>query len=782
MAQASLGEMIIRIVGDTALFDSSVDKSKVTLNNFYKELEKADAEFKKLEEAAKKTDLEKNLKLKEAIGQTQKIGGDLTKFVTLPILALGTAAVKVAGDFEQQRIALGTLLGSVEKGNELFETLRKEAAATPFELKDLVKSTTTLKAFGVETENLLPFMRMLGDVALGDSNRFSQLSLAFAQIKASGKLMGQDLLQLINAGFNPLQVISEKTGRSISDLKNDMSNGAISFEQVADAFKIATSEGGKFFKASENASKTLNGQLSTLKDNFSALLNEFGTALIPTVKDLIKVATDVIEEFNKLDDGTKKTIITVAALVAAIGPVISIGSKLISVVTTVGTSFAALGAVGGPILVVAAAIGFTALEMAKYKKNTDETIAIQQGFIKVMNESKQSIDQFKDSFLVFETSPIILKNNIAEVDKQISNLQANINNLKKNGLGQEAFNFQNLDFTGKNNIDPLAKQRQEVFRLQEELKKLQAVREKLIEQQSKVGPIEEKTITNAKTQTDLQTYLIDRQQLELDILGKTVEEKGLLLGVNDILGTQTSEILENIDAETKAFADLKDTITSTIDYVSQGFNVLSGLSSTLSNNRMTELNDEYNRQKENIEKTITDEKEKKSALEALDSEYEEKKRVEKKKAAEAEKAWSITNSIISTAVAVAKALPDVPLSILAGVMGAAQTAIIAAQAIPEFATGGFVPSTPGGMLARVAEAGTGEFMLPDRDDFMSRLANRITANMQQPINNTFSPNINNSINGPMVLSIDGQQFKAYINQQSARGNIIVNKNRGISKR
>ena len=78
-------------------------------------------------------------------------------------------------------------------------------------------------------------------------NKLSSLTLAFSQVQSTGRLMGQDLLQMIGQGFNPLQIISEKTGRSMADLKKDMENGAISADMVTEAFKIATSEGGRFF-------------------------------------------------------------------------------------------------------------------------------------------------------------------------------------------------------------------------------------------------------------------------------------------------------------------------------------------------------------------------------------------------------------------------------------------------------------------------------------------------------------------------------------------------------
>lgn len=89
--------------------------------------------------------------------------------------------------------------------------------------------------FGIESDKVMGYLKALGDISMGDSERFQSLALAFSQMSATGKLMGQDLLQMINAGFNPLKVISEETGKSIGELKDEMSQGKISAEMVQKA-------------------------------------------------------------------------------------------------------------------------------------------------------------------------------------------------------------------------------------------------------------------------------------------------------------------------------------------------------------------------------------------------------------------------------------------------------------------------------------------------------------------------------------------------------------------
>lgn len=177
---------------------------------------------------------------------------------------------------EQTKTAFGVMLGSTDKATAMIKDIREFAAATPFETSDLEQSAKTLMGFGVEGEKVMGMMKMLGDVAMGDSDRFQRLSLVFAQTQAAGKLMGQDLLQYINAGFNPLKELSKQTGIGIGKLKDMMSEGMISADMVNAAFKSATSEGGTYFEMMQKQSQTLNGKLSTLVDNVKLLGLGFG--------------------------------------------------------------------------------------------------------------------------------------------------------------------------------------------------------------------------------------------------------------------------------------------------------------------------------------------------------------------------------------------------------------------------------------------------------------------------------------------------------------------------
>lgn len=227
----------------------------------------------------------------EKLGSITKTGLKVTATAIGAVSgAFGAAVlsgVKYNSQMEQYITSFGTMLGSAEEATKLVNNLKEMGAKTPFETSDLAKASQTLLAFGTSAEDLLPTLQMLGDVSQGNKERFDSLTLAFAQVGSAGKLSGQDLLQFVNAGFNPLNEISKMTGESMAELKERMSAGGVSAEEVAEAFKHATSEGGQFYQAMEAQSQTFNGQMSTLKDNAMSFIGELTQGVTNTLKDSV---------------------------------------------------------------------------------------------------------------------------------------------------------------------------------------------------------------------------------------------------------------------------------------------------------------------------------------------------------------------------------------------------------------------------------------------------------------------------------------------------------------
>lgn len=292
--------------------------------------------------------------LKSGLGGAAASIGSSVKATTIMMGNLMTSAVQKSASMVKSLASTGinynstmetyvtnftTMLnGSGEAAKKLTSDLENMAAATPFAMSDLADATQTLLSFGQDSGTVLGTLQNLGDIAMGDANKLSSLTLAFAQASSSGKLMGQDLMQMINAGFNPLQTVVDKTGASMGDLKEFMSSGkasaalkkqmrearkevkamgddasdgakmlaqmyedgAVSAETLGMIFDMETSPGGRYYNAMENASKTFKGMLSTLQDDSAALLGRVFKPVSDYIQsELMPKASQFITNVNK---------------------------------------------------------------------------------------------------------------------------------------------------------------------------------------------------------------------------------------------------------------------------------------------------------------------------------------------------------------------------------------------------------------------------------------------------------------------------------------------------
>lgn len=245
------------------------------------------------------------------IGEKASQGGNL---ITQALKGAGalvasTFAVSGARDFisnmisvrqsiEQSEAALTSFLGSKEKADQMMESFKEMAATTPIDLETLSSSTQTMLGFGVSAETAGKMMHVLGDISGGNTQKFQRLSLAFSQMSSSGRLMGQDLLQMINAGFNPLEEMSRQTGKSIAELKEEMSKGAISSQQVTEAFISATEEGGRFHGMLKAQSQGLAGSFAKLKGAMNGMYNELGKESEGAIKGAVDLAASLARNYQ----------------------------------------------------------------------------------------------------------------------------------------------------------------------------------------------------------------------------------------------------------------------------------------------------------------------------------------------------------------------------------------------------------------------------------------------------------------------------------------------------
>lgn len=226
------------------------------------------------------------------IGQLK---GVVAAYVSLQTVA---KAINLASQVEDATIAFEVLTGSAKDGQLLFEQIRKFAAESPVTFSNAAEATKTMMSFGVAAQDVQQNLQMLSDVTGGNNDRFKMLALAFSQTSAAGRLMGQDVLQMINAGFNPLQQISKTTGESMIELKKRMEDGGISAQEVRQAFMDATSEGGMFHGMTDRLAETVSGKLNIALSDMEQKLAAAGEALGPLVIQLLDASEDLKPVFE----------------------------------------------------------------------------------------------------------------------------------------------------------------------------------------------------------------------------------------------------------------------------------------------------------------------------------------------------------------------------------------------------------------------------------------------------------------------------------------------------
>ena len=204
------------------------------------------------------------------------------------------AITKIGAEAEQTAVAFTTLVGSETKAKGMLSEIAKFAAESPFGKLDLTENAKTMLNFGVETGKVLPLLKQLGDISGGNKQALQSLSLVLGQVSAAGKLAGQDNLQFINAGFNPLQELAKMTGESYAKLQDRMSKGQITFENVVQAIQHASGEGGKFFSMMDKQSQTVAGKFATLQDTFIQLAVDIYNKIQPYVSQALDLFISIV--------------------------------------------------------------------------------------------------------------------------------------------------------------------------------------------------------------------------------------------------------------------------------------------------------------------------------------------------------------------------------------------------------------------------------------------------------------------------------------------------------
>lgn len=338
------------------------DKNKKSLSQLAVQMNNAQADVnktaKEIDNLGKESDGSskqvKNLSnnMNDADGASKKLGDGFTVLKGTMANLASQAISKVVDGFKQlvggavdyqksmeyYTTSFTVMTGSADKASETVKKLADIGATTPFDMPQLADATSLLMNFGFSADDAVDSMMMLGDISQGNADKLNSIARAYGKMNSAQKVTLEDINMMIDAGFNPLQEISEKTGESMQSLYDRISKGKMSVDEITESMKRSTSEGGKYFQSMDAQSQTLDGRLSTLSDTINSKLGE---ALQPILQ---KAADEWIPNItNAIDNMDVDSVVSVIEdLVDGVGDLFGFimdnGSTIISLVAGIGTA------------------------------------------------------------------------------------------------------------------------------------------------------------------------------------------------------------------------------------------------------------------------------------------------------------------------------------------------------------------------------------------------------------------------------------------------------------
>lgn len=369
---------------------------------------------------------------------------------------------EVTAEFELQRVALGSLLQSQDKANELFGQITNLAVRSPFTIKELNTYTKQLAAYNIQYENLFDTTKMLADVSAGLGVDIGRLILAFGQVKAATVLRGTEVRQFTEAGFGILgelaKYYTELEGKlvSVGDVQDRITKKMVKFADVEEIFKRVTSAGGMFYNMQEKMANTLYGKWSNLTDRIDLMLNEIGQNNMGILNLLVDVSAGLADNWEAVATALQLAIpalisFKVQSTMAAKG-LTWIGEQSIFATTSVkglSTAFkSALGPVG--LLLIALEAGYAIFNhLADTIERNNEAIKDYNRNVATLTKTQQAFaDIEKMERKANETDKDFAKR---QYDAKLASLISLREELAKIGFNEE--NLPDISLVTSDNID-----------------------------------------------------------------------------------------------------------------------------------------------------------------------------------------------------------------------------------------------------------------------------------------------------------------------------------------
>lgn len=352
---------------------TATEEQKARMSKLEKEIDKARTRAAQLK--AEQIDLKTELKettseLKKQKSGVSGVSDEMKKMKTLItgfIAAYGgkklwDLLIGSNAEMEQYTTSLEVMLGSASKASAMIEKMRDFAAKTPLTLENVISGGSLLMSYGVDESNLIDTMTKLGDLASGNAEKMDRITLAYGQMLAKGKVTGEELMQMTEAGV-PLQTaLAESIGVTGEEFSKMVSAGKVGIDDLNKAITGLTTGDGKFAVMMEKQSQTMQGMLSTLQDNISEFLRKMGEGAFGEVKSALQEASDLLAEWEEdgtLDRWAQGVGVMLKNLIAFLKTAISVGldfkEAIIAGAVALGTFKIAIG-IGNVISAAVAAV------------------------------------------------------------------------------------------------------------------------------------------------------------------------------------------------------------------------------------------------------------------------------------------------------------------------------------------------------------------------------------------------------------------------------------------
>ncbi len=335
----------------------SLSQLAVQMNNAQADVNKTTKEIdnlgKESDDSAKQVD-DLSKKMGDADGASKKLNDGFTVLKGTMANLASQAISKVVDGFkglvggavdyqksmEYYTTSFTVMTGSADKASETVKKLADIGATTPFDMPQLADATSLLMNFGFSADDAVDSMMMLGDISQGNADKLNSIARAYGKMNSAQKVSLDAINMMIDAGFNPLQEISEKTGESMQSLYDRVSKGKMSVDEITESMQRSTSEGGKYFQSMDAQSQTLEGRISTLSDTVNSKLGEALQPILQQAAD--EWIPNITNAIDNMDIDSVVSIIDdiLSSVGDLFGYITDNGDTIISLVAGIGVAMA----------------------------------------------------------------------------------------------------------------------------------------------------------------------------------------------------------------------------------------------------------------------------------------------------------------------------------------------------------------------------------------------------------------------------------------------------------